>query len=227
MPHTVPALLDEIARSLLKVESSLPRRIDALSVSRVATLPFKVVYCREVLAWRCVELGREALEALNRDRLVTSVLLVRAVVETVAAQWHLHRKVVQALETRSVNELKRAVHRLLLGSRTSDQLPEALNVLTFIDAASKDLPELRAQFDRLCEFSHPNWAGTAQMFSQPDHDAPGVDLGPNIRGQDTARTLAAVNLSVAMLMFESAYDDLADNWERFVELCDASVDQAV
>lgn len=191
---------------------------------RAPRLPFKVAYCREVLAWRCAELAREAFEALARDRLVAAVLLVRAVIETAAAQWHLRREVVRAIESQSVSDAKAMVHRLLLGSRKSDQLPAAINVLTFIDSASKDVPDLRSQFDRLCEFAHPNWAGTAQLFSKPDHEVPGVDLGSNIRGANTARTLATVNLSVALLMFEAAYEELAENWEQFVCVCEASVD---
>ena len=92
--------MDEIRDRLELLESNLPQRIEAGGIFRRSKLPFRTDFqCREVLAWRCAELAREAYEALKRDRFVTAILLTRAVIETVAAQWYLSEKLRIALDT--------------------------------------------------------------------------------------------------------------------------------
>ena len=77
------------------------------------------------------------------------------------------------------------------------------------------------------EFAHPNWAGTSLLYSKPDLEARSVQFGRNVRGFDGAQTAAAVNLSVALLMFEAAYDGLTGLTPAFVQLCERHLEGAV
>lgn len=227
MTEQVPDLLEEIRGRLDLVEANLPRRIEAGAVFRRTKLPFHTVQCREALAWRCAELAREAYDAIQRDRLATGILLTRAVIETVAAQWYLRDRLGKAVSSKKLDQIKTCVNRLLLGSRTSPDMPQAINVLDFVDAATKEVEGLRDQFDRLCEFAHPNWAGTSLLYSEPNLETRAVEFGRNVRGSDSARVAAVANLSVALLMFEVAYNGIADLIEPFIELCEGQLDEAV
>jgi hypothetical protein len=227
MSERLSELLDEIKGRVQLLEAHLPGRIDAASTSGRATLPFHTIHCREVLAWRCAELAREAYEAIQRRCLVSGILLTRGVVETVAAQWYLRNKLAHALESKALEDIELCVSGMLLGSRTNPEAPQAINVLNFIDAADKELEGFRHQFDTLCEFAHPNWAGTSLLYSAPDPDARAVHLGRNIRQAESVTMTAAINLSVALAMFEVAYNGIADIMEAFVELCDKQLGDAV
>lgn len=222
---TVPEMIAEIQASVDRLESKLVGRLDAGSVS--VRLPFHVLQCREALAWRLAELSRDAFDALSQRRLTSSILLIRAAMETTAQAWDLRNKVKQAVDGDTVAEVSSFVTRLLLGSRTSPDLPDAINVLTFIDAANREFDGLRKQYDHLSEFAHPNWAGTSHLYSKPDLEARSVQFGRNIRGFDGAQTAAVVNLSVALLMFEAAYDGLTELTPPFVQLCERHLQGAV
>ena len=78
----LPLLLDEIRQRLELLESNLPKRVDAMAISRISKLPYKVMFYREALVWRMAELGRTAFEDFERDKLVSAIVLTRAVVET-------------------------------------------------------------------------------------------------------------------------------------------------
>ena len=48
-----------------------------------------------------------------------------------------------------------------------------------------------------------------------------------MRGSEGARVTAVVNLSVALMMFEVAYNGIADLMEPFIELCEEELSDAV
>ena len=48
----------------------------------------------------------------------------------------------------------------------------------------KDFKGFREQYDMLSEYAHPNWSGTAFMYSKPDRANLSTDYGTNIRGAE-------------------------------------------
>jgi hypothetical protein len=223
LTETIPELLQETAQRLQTLQQSLIPRLDAADVSVRAKLPFHVIQHREGLAWRCAELAADARDAISARRWAAASLLVRAAVETAAACWYLKNKVAAAISTKLTSDLDAAVHRSLLGSRTSDVLPEAINVMTFVQAVDKELQGFLGQFERLCEFAHPNWAGTASLFSETDIEKRAVTFGRHPRGADYVERLAVVNLCVALELFEQAYNALADMQNDLIELCEGNL----
>src|SRR5258708_13485283 len=89
MKKSVAELMGEIRARLEAFESRLPARINAMDVSPTSKLPYKVLFYREALIWRIVELGRAAFENFTTDKLVSGIVLTRAAVETTAALWYL------------------------------------------------------------------------------------------------------------------------------------------
>ena len=108
--------------------------------------------------------------------------------------------------------------KLVLGSRIdTDGTPSAISVLTFVDRVEKDVEGFRHQYDLLCEFAHPNWAGTALLYSKPDPPNLWTDFSPNIRGIDGPK-----NIGVALMCFERSFNHIADVMPIFIELCNGS-----
>jgi hypothetical protein len=182
MPESIEELMREIRRRIEILEASLPCRVDAI-VSPDSKLPYKALIYREALIWRMAELSRGAFENFEKERLALSILETRAAVETSAAMWYLHAKLNATLKARVVNDIDDVLMKLSMGGRAdADIMPQAINVLKFVDCVEKDVKGFRQQYDRLCESAHPNWAGTAFLYSKHDPARLRTDLGANIRG---------------------------------------------
>jgi hypothetical protein len=169
------------------------------------------------------ELSHGAFENFERERLALAILETRAAVETSAALWYLHAKLDTALRARAMGDIDDFLMKLSLGSRTdTDIMPQAINVLNFVDRLEKDVKGLRQQYDRLCEFAHPNWAGTALLYSKHDQANLWTDFGANIRGVNGPKQIGVTNLSVALMLFERSYNLVADVMPAFIKLCGGS-----
>jgi hypothetical protein len=217
--QSVESVMTEIRNRLALMEQSLPARLDAMAVSETARIPFKALWYRESLFWRMAELGRSAFEHFETDTLASAVLLTRAALETSAAVWYFRAKVAAVVESGIMGDIHDSLRQLIMGSKSNQQLPEAFNVLKFVDRATKDIEGFRQQYESLCEFAHPNWAGTVLMYSKPGPEYRSMDFGANVRGK-SARVSGVMNLSVALWMFEISYHQLSDLMPRFIALCE-------
>jgi hypothetical protein len=99
--NRIATLAAEIRERLERLESELLRYLDAMEVSRTAQLPYYALCYRETLSWRIAELGRDALNCLENEHLVSGTSLARATVETSEALWHLRKKMETAMAQRS------------------------------------------------------------------------------------------------------------------------------
>lgn len=223
MPESSEELMTEIRGRIATLESSLPKRVDAM-VSPDSKLPFKALLYREALIWRMTELSRGAFENFEKNRLALAILETRAAVETSAALWYLHSKLDATLKAGVVGDIDDFLMKLSMGSRTdTDIMPQAISVLTFVDRVEKDAKGFRQQYDRLSEFAHPNWAGTALLYSRPDPPNLWTDFGANIRGIAGPKQVGVVNLSVALMFFERSYNRIADLMPEFIKMCKGPV----
>lgn len=225
MERDIPALMKEIRERIELLESNLPARVDAAAVSLSAKLPFKALCYRGALVWRFAELCRSAFESYTDDKLASAILLTRAAVESAAAMWYLNVKIDQTIKAQSLGDIDNQLMRLLCGSRTDPAMPEAINVLNFIDKAEKDVAGFRLQYDMLSECAHPNWAGTTLLYSKPDMERRQTDLGSGLRLSENVKLSGVINLSVALMLFENVYNRTADSVPAFIELCERSLRQ--
>ncbi len=229
MEDSYASLMDEIRGRLELLESNLPKRIDAMAVSPTSKLPFKVLLYRETLIWRMGELGRDAFQSFERDRLVSAMVLARAAVETSAALWYLWDKVAAAVESDAIGDIDDYLMKLVAGTATNAPktaastddvtLPRPVRVSAFLKQADKDIEGFSHQYGLLSEYAHPNWAGTVLLYAKHDPGNRLTDFGPNIRKGEGTRLIGVCNLSVALAMFETAYNRIGDLIPAFSKLC--------
>jgi hypothetical protein len=225
--EVLESMMGEIRERVDLLESNLPRRVDGFGISPHSKLPFKVLLYREVLIWRMAELSRSAFDNLEKERLASAITLTRAAVETSAALWYLWTKIDGAVQSRTVGDIDDYLMKLIMGSKTNPDLPQAINVLTFVDRTNKDIDGFREQYDNLSEFAHPNWAGTALLYSKSDPKNLWTDFGANIRGLGSMKQAGALNLRVALMIFERNYNLITALIPPFVELCESRAKAAV
>ena len=221
MEESFASMLGELRCQLDLLESNLPIRVDPMAVSATVKLPFKALSYREALIWRMAELCRSAFKSFENDSLASAILLTRAALETTAALWFLCAKVDAALKAGVVGDIDDYLMRLIMGSRTDPAMPQALNILTFVDQVSKEIEGFRHQYDLLSEFAHPNWAGTMGLYSRVDQNNFWTDYGLNT--PESLKHFGVINLSVALGIFESRYNRLSDNMPPFIALCESQL----
>lgn len=201
-------LLKEVRALADAIASSLPVRIQIAALTLKSKLPFKALSIRELLIHRMSALATAAVELYEAQRVVPAIVLTRAAVETLAVLFSLCDRITRFLEDHDISELDNFLMQGLLGSRNNPDVPTAVNVLTSVDRMDKKIKGFRQAYDGLCEYAHPNWAGTFGVFGEIDRDAFELKLGPSARTKALSTGLAA--LSGTLMGFTSYYDKSAD-----------------
>ena len=221
-------LMNEIRERIQSLESSLPQHLDAMAVSETAKLPWKALFYREALIWRMAELSCSAFENFEKDRLVSAIVLTRAATETFAVLWYLWHKITAAVESNSVRDIDTDLMSLISGTRIPNDpiFPQAMQILTVIDKLDKKEKfegAFRHQYDVLCEFTHPNAAGTTQSYLQHNREQLTTEFGRNSRTSENTRMIGLISLSGSLSMFEQKYNCIADLLPAFIALCENSL----
>ena len=226
--------MNEIRETLGILEFNLPRQLDGYALSQKSKMPWKVLLYREALIWRIVELGRSALQNFLDDRLVSGVVLTRAVVETSAALWYLSTKVDAVVDSKMVGGVDEYLMKLAMGTATgwpetdssadSPTMPRPIKIGAFLKQVEKDIEGFSHQYGVLSEYAHPNWAGTVLLYSSTNRQKAITDFGQNMRKAENAKAVGVVNLSVALKMFQTKYNRISDLIPAFITVCETRSD---
>jgi hypothetical protein len=202
-------LMLQEARDLVdKIASSLPERIQISALTLKSNIPFKVLSLRELLIHRVSDIAVPAIDLIERGKLIPGAILVRAVVETVALLFTLHERLGRFFEDKNIEELEKNLMIFLLASRNKTGPREAINVKNFVDRVEKTVPGFKPSYESLCEFAHPNWAGTLGAYGQPDKKKNELRLRPTDRTR--ALTIGVSALSGALIIFEYYYNSIGE-----------------
>lgn len=170
-------------------------------------VPWKAVTFGEVLLHRMSDLTEIALELYERDCRMSAFIQTRAVVETTAMFFWLHKKCQDFIKAPDPGTLNEFLDKGLLGSRDGQTAVSAHSILTAVDHADKEYESLRKMYDTLCEFTHPNYGGVLGAYSKIDQDQRVIHFG-----RDPERLPLAWGLGPligCMGIFRHHYDELA------------------
>jgi hypothetical protein len=222
--ETIEELLEETQHRVAALEANLPPQLDGYALSSETKLPFKAMWFRDALCWRMAQLSRSALDSFEKKKLASAILLTRASMETAAALWYLAEIVERVIKAKAIGEIDQRLIKLLLGTKTdTDLLPKAENVLNFVDCVDKTIAGFRHQYERLSEFAHPNWVGTALIFSRADKASGIAYFGELMRAENEAFYVGVGNLASALQIFQLSHTSLNEAKSEFIRLCEANV----
>lgn len=203
------------------IKEALPQRADAASLSFKTIVPFKALSLMMLLEHRVSDLSEVAIDLYRQGKVISAFVITRALMETVALLFWLHKKVNTATKNWDEADVNTFLERALLGSRDSTTGFKALNILTAVNQVDKKHIGYRKRFDTLCEFCHPNWLGTQVSYGKPDQKRLWLDLGKNI--SQTPLSSGLEPLVVALEIFCNAYDALADLLPVFNQVCEENL----
>lgn len=189
------------------LSASLPERIQAAALTLKSKLPFKALSIRELLLHRMAALSSAAVDLFKQKRAIPAVILTRAILETVAVMFRFHEGLDRFLKDKSkdIGAFDESLMRCLLGGRNYPQMPRPTNILTLVGRVGKTVPGFRDVYEGLCEYTHPNWAGTFGAFGQVDKEKFELKLGPAERS--SAYTIGLAALSGSQRIFKHYYND--------------------
>lgn len=201
---------------LLLLQESLPKRVDIAALGVKEKLPWKILTLREALIWRIHELGRTSLECVKNKNAVAAVVLVRALLESVALLWGV-RRLLDPDRSESEDELADKVDRMLLGSKKDERLPPPINVLSLIESLTKRFPGVRGQYDALSELAHPNWRGVHGSYAEIDKENFVTFYGRSSKSSQLSLETAASTLIACLDTADASYNEISDLFPEFLK----------
>jgi len=217
-------LSEEVRQNLDLLRKDLPRRIDILAISRRSKIPWKSLEYRESLIWRFADLGPGAYDEFCKERMVSAITLTRAAAETLAAMWCLRNQIQIALDSRAVGDLHEHVMKGWMGSSNPDaDFPSAHRVYKHLIKRT-DEDSFRESYETLSEFSHPNYAGAAGLFSRSNWREMTTEFGPDTERLRAARSICINCLSATVMMFMQMYNQVGESIPDLAKLCEELLD---
>jgi len=209
------------------LRDNLPVAVDPLAVSKIVKTPMTALCYREAQAWRMEEFARAACDMFERGDLVVAISNTRHAAECCAGVWYLHSLIVAAIRDAAlIAEAHQKIVRLQVGFKYAtdmDNMPEAINVLTMLKKLDKVIPGFYNSYEKLSEIAHPNWAGSAAVYSKLDKTTLITHFGRGMRDTSYSQTLGLNCLIGSLDLFSYAYNKIADLTPDFARACEADV----
>jgi hypothetical protein len=222
----VAELLAEALGRTKLLAQNLPKIVDPFSISSSAKTPYKLIDYREALSWRMEELSRTATQHFEGNDLASAIVLTRAAVECAAAVWHLKKIMEDYILRGDLTTLDMRAEKLLLGSKSTPEMPSAVHVNAMLESMEAALPGVKKRYGDLSEFAHPNWSGTSRLFSKIDHENILTTFGRNARETNGPIVFGLCNLNNALEMFEHAYNAISDALPNLVSKCEEDLQKS-
>jgi hypothetical protein len=218
-------LLAEAREHVAHITANLPVAVDVLAIPwTTSKAPYIALCSREAQTWRAEEFARAACDMFERGDLVVGVANTRGAVESVGAIWYLkclvEEEVARGGAADGIYDKLRQLH---LGSRVEETMPQAINVITMLKRADKDIPGVWESYERMSEFGHPNYSGAAGVFGEPDRETLITHFGRGIRKNSYPAQLGLKCLIGSLGMLEFAYNRIGGLLEPFSLACESAL----
>jgi hypothetical protein len=143
--------------------------------------PLKLAAVAGSIAWRAHDFALLASDLFERKRVVPGAVIARALMETTALFYMVHRKAAKSVTEKNLALLDDFLVRCMSGNRLGDGELDAPNVLTAIQALDKEpgCDRYADFYACLCEFAHPNALGSFYAYSSFDNESRTVRFGHN------------------------------------------------
>jgi hypothetical protein len=133
---------------------------------------WRYVVLEEGLLYRIVALASGCADSWTARNPLVSVLVARALIETVALLHRIDRESALACETQDRLRLISIANEEMFASRLKEWIPAehrpAPSILTAVDRLDRELKGLRDHYDFLSEICHPNGLGHYHFFASFD-----------------------------------------------------------
>jgi len=201
--------LTEAKQLSMRLSSSLPKKIEAASLSHYSKLPFKAFSLREALIYRIAELSEVAVELFESEKLVSAIIMTRAVYETTSVLYWLYKSLEKVCTKKELGNIDEFFMKSLFGSKNGEMPLESYNILTAIDHTDKVFKGYKNAYNSLSEFAHPNWPGLLGAYSNLNRKKICLELGKDVGNIPISSSLSllvgALTLFIITMKWKPTY----------------------
>lgn len=222
----VEIMLEAATQQFKELRLALKREVDPAIFSTIATIPYKIILARETLMYRAVDLGEASCMCFKEENIVSGACLSRAFQETIAALFYVNRKSKKAITDKDLNHLNESTMRVLLGSKDDESSPDPVNISTMNKHVEREVPKFKSIYSKLSEIAHPNYHGTAGIYSHFDTERRIAILGNNTRIENITRGKGVSALSAGLKVLKFVYDEFAYFLPQLIQICEDDIKQS-
>lgn len=205
-----------VARRILGALSNrLPSSIDPRLKNMPSLTLYQVVYLRDTLAHRIRDLSEKAVPLFESNQLIPAFLVTRALLETVALLYDLHKKILSAIDRQEITQLDEWLKRVSLGRKNVETTITPPNILNALDSMDTEYAGVREMYDQLSEFCHPNFAGVLASYSRLNDTGNMLLLGPH---DEPPMPLGSTPYLIALKLAVHYYDKIDHNLDAIKRL---------
>lgn len=152
------------------------QRVQLITVSgdlQRSKLAWKFATLRQAVTYRLVDIGDAAIAQSEEGNALSSIILGRAFLETVALLHTIVRAMERSVAVCDLEQLDTFAMRVIFGGRHPDWRfgdNQAINVLSALDQLEAEFPLARDLYERVSEVVHPNSQGLHQFYAITDYE---------------------------------------------------------
>ncbi len=222
--------MDEKSRESLRhirvlindLEQLIPQSIDSGSVTPAERIPIKTELLMGVYSCRIYELSLSAYNLFQDSRHLPAIIMIRAIMETTGMLNWLRKKIHYIVNHDELGSMDNFLMRMIFGSRLNPGLKKSYNILDGIDKINKETPGFRKAYDILCEYTHPNSAGTYFSYVTRDDENGKFHLRFNSHHNPVDIGLGTLNSCLEIAIFSLKH--INDNFKTFIEICENTIE---
>lgn len=156
---------------------NLPTEVEHDVMGGKRTVIAKYITIRAGFLHRAYELANTAYNCSLENNIVSAKTLTRALFETITVLGYLYYKIEAFNQDKNIIDFNKTLMNILLGSRFKDSEFTQINILTMVQLIDKKIPDYEENYGLLCEYSHPNFAGTCGFYGEPENEKPTMFTG--------------------------------------------------
>jgi len=216
----------EFEKKLQRLKSRLPKVISRENVSDISKTALKAHLIHVSLLYRYYELAKNSKKLSEEGAVISALILARAAFETTALLYYTYTKIDATIKTGDISKIDDTLMRIMFGEKRQRiaEVPNilAVNILTVIDLLDKEMGKLgvqdiRALYDDLCEFTHPNFSGAFGAYADASKDNP-FHCAFGVKPECLDADMPLPFLHTSFIILESCDEDLIKILPEFTKL---------
>ncbi len=208
---------EDLDAAIAGLEARRVPEIDGYLLSPVSSTPSRIADVLQLGTRRCVDLADSTIREINLERVNSSCILARAVLETACLMLYLSHVTRHAVEDPAIadfEKLQKFAFDTLVGSGKKAKTfyfmegHTVTNILTIMEKLDKDLETpFLGFYEGLSEHAHPNAHGMALTYAST-HSA----CVTTYADQKPSRMSASSNLAINAFVTALQMAELANRW---------------
>lgn len=170
---------------------------------------------------RIVDISLDACLLTNSGRIISCLMLTRALFEHNAINYELFKNLEENLSKKNFKKIDEEIMTKLFGSRVDIDVyfPRMPNILNSIDKITEEIPDYRNHYENFCEIYHPNYLGMHGFYAIQESDPPSMILNKSLMNNENF-SIFTTSFYALLHQIEEVFEKIESLYPALWTLCD-------